>query len=227
MLCAAGPVTSIPSLSLEAEFSRSHGSLYKALRKGRINQDRLSGLLVANRPASWPLVLAVDAPSWARYDAETSPERGFYYSAFHHSAGQPIVAGWSYQWISQLSFTPDSWTAPLDATRIPPGSDATQATIAQVRRLVGLLPVDGEVPLFVFDAGYDPIAIGHDLADTRAEVLCRIRDDRVFSASNVAASNTQSLRFAPACSQPIGIPLRSVAIDHFQPHLPRSTGFGP
>jgi hypothetical protein len=182
VLCSGGPVSSIPSLSLEPEFSRSHGSLYKALSNGRIDEDRLRSLLVANRPAAWPAVFAVDASTWARSDAETSPERGFYYSASKHSAGQPIVAGWSYQWISQLSWSPDSWTAPLDALRIPPGTDATRATSDQIRRLVGLLPPDGEVPLFVLDAGYDPIAIGHDLKGDRAEVLCRIRDDRVFYA---------------------------------------------
>ena len=30
--------------------------------------------------------------------------------------------------------------------------------------------------MFVFDAGYNPIAIGHDLADINAQILCRIRD---------------------------------------------------
>ena len=44
-------------------------------------------------PADWPLVFAVDASTWDRCDAECSPERGFYYSASKHSAGQPIVAG--------------------------------------------------------------------------------------------------------------------------------------
>jgi hypothetical protein len=97
MLCSSSPVGSVPALSLEPEFSRSHGSLYKALSKGRIAEDRLRRLLVANRPDAWSLVFAVDASTWARCDAETSPERGFYYSATKHSAGQPIVAGWSYQ----------------------------------------------------------------------------------------------------------------------------------
>ena len=180
VLCGVGPVSSIPSLSLEPEFSRSHGSLYKALAKGRISEDRLRRLLVANRPVNWPAVFAVDASTWARCDAECSPGRGYYYSASKHSAGQPIVAGWSYQWISELSWAPDSWTAPVDAMRIPPDTDATSATIEQIRRLVGLLPKEGEMPLFVLDAGYDPIAIGHDLAGERIEVLCRIRDDRVF-----------------------------------------------
>jgi hypothetical protein len=66
--------------------------------------------------------------------------------------------------------------------RVPPSADATNSTAAQVRRLVGLLPDDGNVPLFVFDAGYDPFALEHELADVRVEVLTRIRDDRVFCA---------------------------------------------
>jgi len=179
-LCAAGPIGSVPSLSLEPEFTRSHGSLYKALAEGRIDDSGLRRLLIANRPADWPLVFAVDASTWDRCDAECSPERGFYYSASKHSAGQPIVAGWSFQWISQLSFSPDSWTAPMDARRISPTEDATDVTVEQIRGLVGLLPTDGEVPMFVLDAGYDPIALTHALADTRAQLLCRIRDDRVF-----------------------------------------------
>jgi hypothetical protein len=181
-LCAGGPIGSVPSLSLEPEFTRSHGSLYKALANGRVDEVGLRRLLVEHRPSDWPLVFAVDASVWDRCDAECSPERGFYYSASKHSAGQPIVAGWSFQWISQLSFTPDSWTAPMDARRISPKEDTTDATIDQVRRLVDLLPVDAEVPLFVFDAGYDPIAMAHGLADTRAQLLTRVRDDRVFYA---------------------------------------------
>ena len=112
VLCSPSPVGSVPSLSLEPVFRRGHGSLYKALARGRVDTDGLRRSLVANLPQRWPLVFAVDASTWDRCDAETSPERGFYYSASKHSAGQPIVAGWNYQWISQLSFTPDSWTEP-------------------------------------------------------------------------------------------------------------------
>ena len=180
LLCAPTPVHSVPHLSLEAVFRRGHGSLYKALARGGVDTDALRRLLVAHRPAGWPAVFAVDASTWDRCDAETSPERGFYYHASKHSNGQPIVAGWSYQWISQLSWAPDSWTAPVDARRIPVHANTTDATVAQVSDVVSLLDDDGDVPMFVFDAGYDPIALGHDLADTRAQVLVRIRDDRVF-----------------------------------------------
>ncbi len=180
VLCSPVPVASVPSLSLEPVFRRSHGSIYKALARGDIDEDKIRRLLVDTRPAHWPAVFAVDASTWDRCDAETSPQRGFYYSASKHSAGQPIVAGWSYQWITQLDWAPDSWTAPLDAMRIAPTADTTTATIDQVQRLVGLLGDDGEEPMFVFDAGYDPIALGAGLADTRAQVLVRISPKRVF-----------------------------------------------
>jgi hypothetical protein len=179
-LCSPAPVGSVPSLSLEPEFRRSHGSLYKSLAEGDVDSVRLRQLLVEHRPQDWPLVFAVDASTWDRCDAECSPGRGFHYSASKHSAGQPIVAGWSYQWICQLNWAPDSWTAPLDALRISPSMDGVDATIEQVKRLVALLPDGREVPLFVFDAGYDGIALGHGLADTRAEVLVRIASTRVF-----------------------------------------------
>jgi hypothetical protein len=183
VLCSPSPVASVPSLSLEPVFRRGHGSLYKALALGDVDSDRLRRLLVANLSPRWPMVFAVDGSTWDRCDAETSPERGFYYSASKHSAGQPIVAGWNYQWISQLSFTADSWTAPCDVARIPPTADATNATVDQIRRLIALLPGGDEIPMFVFDAGYDPIAIGYELASARVQVLCRIRDDRVFHAA--------------------------------------------
>ena len=180
VLCSPAPVGSVPGLSLEPVFRRSHGSLYKALAHGDIDDQQLRELLVAARPAGWPQVFAVDASTWDRCDAETSPERGFYYSASRHSAGQPIVAGWSYQWITQLDWAPDSWTAPVDAMRIPPTADPVTATVEQIRRLVELLGGSGDVPMFVFDAGYDPIALSAALTDVSAQILVRISPKRVF-----------------------------------------------
>jgi DDE superfamily endonuclease len=179
-LCAPGPISSVPALSLDPAFRRSHGSLYKALSKGEIDDEQMRDLLSRFRPADWPLIFAVDASVWSRCDAECSPQRGFYHSPSQHSAGQPIVAGWNYQWISQLNFSRDSWTAPADAIRIPPDADTTTATIDQVRQTVKTLPADGEVPMFVLDAGYDPAGLSHGLADVRAQILVRIRSDRAF-----------------------------------------------
>jgi hypothetical protein len=68
----------------------------------------------------------------------------------------------------------------MDAARIPPGADTVAATAGQVRGLVVRLGPTEQVPTFVFDAGYDPIALTHELTDLPATLVVRIRDDRVF-----------------------------------------------
>ena len=50
--------------------------------------------------------------------------------------------------------------------------------------------------MFVFDAGYDPIALTAGLAGTRAQVLVRIRGDRVFYRD--PSSRATGRRRAPA-----------------------------
>jgi hypothetical protein len=158
--------------------------LYKCLDRGRVDAEAMRDLLAAHYPAGWPLVFAVDASTWDRCDAETSPGRGYYYSASKHSAGQPIVAGWSYQWITGLDWAGDSWTAPMDAACLQPGQDTVATTTAQVRALVERLTKTGsrarQTPVFAFDAGYDPIALTHELTHVAATLVIRIRDDRVF-----------------------------------------------
>jgi hypothetical protein len=181
LLCARA-VPSLPHLSLEPVCRRGWGSVYAALSRGRIDTERLRDLLVSHLPDSGPLVFAVDVTTWPRCDAECSPERGYYYHPSRHSAGQPIIAGWAYQWIAQLSFERDSWTAPVDARRLHPLDDTDQTAAAQIHALLARRPVGGAVPLFVFDGGYDSAQLTLDLANAPAAVLVRLRSDRCFYA---------------------------------------------
>jgi hypothetical protein len=182
LLCAQAPLASLPHLSLEPVCRRGWGSAYAALANGRVQVERLRDLLVSSRPAADPLVFAVDVTTWPRCDAECSPERGYYYHPSRHSAGQPIIAGWAYQWVCQLSFDRDSWTAPVDAARLHPLDDTDQQAGVQVRALLGRLGDGGPVPLVVFDAGYDSAQLTLDLAEARVAVLVRLRSDRCFYA---------------------------------------------
>jgi hypothetical protein len=152
-VCPGRP--SVAHLSLEPAHRRGWGSAYDALASGWIDAERLRALLVATLPDADPLVFAVDVTTWPRCDAECSPERGYYYHPSRHSAGQPIIAGWADQWICQLSFDRDSWTAPVAAQRLHPLDDTDQTAAGQIRALVGRLDAGARMPLFVFDAGYD------------------------------------------------------------------------
>jgi hypothetical protein len=130
-----------------------------------------------------PSVYAVDVSVWSRCDAEASPGRGYYYHPSRHSAGQPIVAGWAYQLLAELSFRRDSWVTPLDARRVRPEEDANDVAVEQVRDLLGLSPHRGAPPVFVFDAGYDPVKLQRGLADQHAQVLVRLHSNRTFYAA--------------------------------------------
>jgi len=148
ILTAAQVVPSPVHLSLEPLHRRGWGSLYAALDRGRIDAEALRGLLARNPLAGdrdkHP-VYAVDVSVWPRCDAEASPERGcFYYHPSRHSAGQPIVAGWAYQFIPRLNFIRESWTAPVDVLRVRPAKDANEVAAEQVKAFLRRSPEEEE-----------------------------------------------------------------------------------
>ena len=177
LLTAAGSVPSPVHLSLVPAHRRGWGSLYAALRCGRIVEGPLRELLARHASAgeaSHAPVYAVDVSVWSRCDAESSPGRGYYYHPSRHSAGQPIVAGWAYQLIAGLSFERDSWVAPMDARRVRPEEDANDVAVEQAKDLLERSSRRGAAPLFVFDAGYDPVKLQRGLEGRRAHVLVRL-----------------------------------------------------
>ena len=170
-------------LSLQPAHRRGWGSFYAALARGRIDAEVLRDLLVCHPlagSAATP-VYAVDTSVWPRCDAETSPQRGYYYHPSRHSAGQPIVAGWAYQFVAQLNFVRESWTAPVDVARVLPAQDANGVAAEQVKALLDRLGKGRTVPLFVFDAGYDPVKVQQGLeGSSPCQILLRLRAGRRF-----------------------------------------------
>ena len=190
---SAGTVPSPPHLSLTNVHRRGWGSLYAALSKGRIDGEAVRDLLARNPMADdqdRAPVYAVDVTTWPRCDAESSPERGFYYHPSRHSAGQPIVAGWAYQLVAEIGFARDTWVAPVDARRVHPEEDANDAAAGQVKDLLGRSPRRSSSPsspplaspMFVFDAGYDPVKLQRQLGELPLQLLVRLHSNRVFYA---------------------------------------------
>jgi hypothetical protein len=183
ILTADGTAPSPAHLSLQTSHRRGWGSLYAALDRGCIDDEALRKLLVRHPLAGAlgePRVYAVDASVWDRCDAECSPERGFYYHPSRHSAGQPIVAGWAYQFVAQLNFVRESWTAPVDVERVRPAQGANEVACGQVKVLLDRLGKAASAPLFVFDAGYDPVKLQQGLERSTCQILVRLRAGRRF-----------------------------------------------
>ncbi len=50
------------------------------------------------------------------------------------------MAGWAYQWVTQVSFVRDSWTAPVAVRRLPPGHNVHLLAAEQIRAVVCAQP---------------------------------------------------------------------------------------
>jgi hypothetical protein len=102
---------------------------------------------------------------------------------------------------STLGFERDSWVAPVDARRVDqPEEDFNRVATEQVRALVVRpphIPRHSAAPLFVFDAGYDPVRLQQSLEGYRAQILVRLHSGRVFYADP-----------EPLSKRPVGRPRR-------------------
>jgi DDE superfamily endonuclease len=189
LLCAPGPVTSLPELSLAAVHRRGHGAMYDALSDGRIEIERLQMALAGlalPRSSQGQLRLAMDVTPWPRPEAECSPQRCHCHRPCYCNGVRKTVPGWPYSVIVALESGRSSFTAPLDALRLRPSDDLTTVsatqirdTITQLRQAGQLGPADPPV-LVVLDAGYDVTRLAHLLADLPVQLLGRLRSDRVF-----------------------------------------------
>ena len=189
VLCAGEPVRDLAGLSLAAEHRRGHGALYDAVGHGRIDVARLRRSLAGPplpRAADGRLMLAVDVSNWLRPGAATSQERLFCHVYGRGKGQAQMIPGWPYSVIAALEPGRTSWTAVLDAVRLGPDDDETAVTAIQVRDVVTRLIEaghwrEGDPPILViFDAGYDVTRLAYLLADLPAELLGRLRSDRVM-----------------------------------------------
>ena len=73
--------------------------------------------------------------------------------------------------------------SPVDVRRVEPTEDANEVAVEQVEGLLRRLPERDDVPLFVFDAGYDPVKLQRGLEGHRAHILVRLHSNRIFYAA--------------------------------------------
>ena len=188
VLCAAGPVRSLPELSLEPEHRRGHGGLYDGLNAGRIEFARVRRAVdgLALPRVGGRIVLGVDVTPWLRPDAETSPDRLFCHVHGRARGTSQMIPGWPYSIVAALETGRTSWTAVLDAVRLGPHDDATAVTAAQLRDVVERLVTaghwtPGDPPIeIVMDCGYDVTRLAFVLGDLPVVLTGRLRSDRVM-----------------------------------------------
>jgi DDE superfamily endonuclease len=105
VLCAEGPVCSLPELSLAGVHRRGHGAMYDALASGRIETGRLRQALAGlelPRLEGGQLAVAVDVTPWPRPDAECSPQRLHCHRYCRCDGTRQTIPGWPYSVVAAL-----------------------------------------------------------------------------------------------------------------------------
>jgi hypothetical protein len=180
-LASGDHVPSLAALSLVPVHRRGWAAAYAALAAGRLDSGRLKGLLAGLAVGSGRPLYAVDATTWPRPYAASSPGRRWHYHPSRHTDRTPIVAAWVWQWVCRLDLAADSWTQPVDLRLLGAREPAVQAAAAQIRQLCGRLVGQGR-PLVCLDQGYDLSRLTTELAEVDVELLVRVRGDRCFYA---------------------------------------------
>lgn len=178
---------SLPWLTLEKPLRRGHGSVYKALTKGRIDSvavaRTLTGLVIGCVDPADPLVFALDCSQWPRPDAATSPGRTLNYDAAKDRRDQraPVTPGWWFQWLAATNSEHSSWAPPVDLARIGPADSHHRVAVTQIKSLLDRLPADSSrVPVVCMDGDYSAAWIGRQLAGLPVQTLIRVRSDSVM-----------------------------------------------
>ena len=124
----------------------------------------------------------------------------------------------------------ESWTAPVDVERVRPDQEANAVASEQVRALLGRLREEKTgraAPLFVFDAGYDPVKLQRGLEGSACQIFVRLRAGRRFYGDpdlcDPSAHIGRPRRHGPKmkCSDPLDLCLESSA-----EHACEDSGYG-
>ncbi len=181
ILTSPGPAN-LARLSLAPGFRRRWASVSDALADGTLHEPALRALLAVALPppqAGERPLWVVDASTWPRPAAVTSPERTY---AHRVAAGIPqagIVAAWEYQWLVAVPASQGSWLLPLDVSRrTPTRGTPTELAIRQIRTALRLCTTAAPRPVVALDSGYDPVALGR--AALEAEMIVRLVTNRVL-----------------------------------------------
>jgi hypothetical protein len=68
----------------------------------------------------------------------------------------------------------------VDVERVRPAQGANEVACGQLKVLLDRLGKGKSVPLFVFDAGYDPVKLPQGLQESPCQILVRLRAGRRF-----------------------------------------------
>jgi len=172
-------VQSLAELSLSPVFQRKWPSLYRAIERGRVDENWLRFYLTRHVPTQGVTVLALDTSVWPRPHTRTLAEMRYEQSPTEAIQSYATVQGYAY---SSLAWIPErgrSWALPVDTRRVVGRQTAVEVGVEQVKMLCETRPAD-ICDVIAADGSYGNHRFLGALKDQPCAVIVRLRSDRVL-----------------------------------------------
>jgi hypothetical protein len=170
-------VYSFVELSVSPVFRRRWSSIYEALEDSSPPREELMRLYVKQLPQTEQIILAGDHTAWSRLEAVTLKERTYEHQAQLLSGAKPVTVGQGYSTIAMIPETEGSWALPLLHERITSFENPIAKAATQLRLVCQNLP---SRPLSLWDAEYGCASFIKQTSDIAADILVRLRSNRVL-----------------------------------------------
>jgi hypothetical protein len=185
-ICVTGAPSSFPMLSLCQLFHRQWHSLYKAVKRGTLDEKWLSQHLAQQVPQAGVQYYALDGSAWPRPRACTMDDRQYVYHPTPAVNGSSICVGYPYSLLDWVPDAQQSWSLAVSVKRIPSELTAVEMGIVQVKELSQNRAAFQDVlDIVAADGKYGNAKFLRPLQGQHCGLVVRLRRDRVLYGAPV------------------------------------------
>lgn len=202
-LASNGSAKSPAELSLNSQFQRQYGSLYRAVDKffnstdpqkaeGERSEYQQKLMRIVGRQCSKPVernfhLFGLDATGQPRPFAQTLKDRGIHYYPNPAPGNKPVMVGHSYSVLTALpekkGRTSPPWVIPLSIQRVPTVKKATEVGSDQIADLLKdeTLCFGRDLSVLVGDSDYSARCfLAKGVEHKNLVIVVRVRGNRIF-----------------------------------------------
>ena len=180
-ICLTGSLSSFPLLSLSKGFQRQWHSLYKAVERGKVNENWVCQRLTQQIPEKGIQHFSLDGTAWPRPSARTMDDLQYVYHPTPAVNGGSICVGYPYSLLDWIPEAHQSWSLSVSVKRIPSQMTSSEMGVSQIKTLsknrAGLEDV---LDIVASDAKYGNAKFLRPLQEQNCAIVVRARRDRVL-----------------------------------------------
>ena len=179
-LCITGSLSSFPVLSLFKGFQRQWHSLYKAVERGKVNDEWLSYRLSRQIPQKGVQHYALDETAWPRPSARTMDDLQYVYHPTPAINGGSVCVGYPYSLLDWVPEADQSWSLSVSVKRIPSQMTSSEMGVSQIMALSENRADLDVLDIVAADAKYGNAKFLRPLQKQNCAIVAKMRQDRVL-----------------------------------------------